>query len=470
MSTGFYGAVEKISEYIPEVPKPPRKPTLHTRFLWTLIALVIYVVMGYVPLYKAAVVGQTFLPFYQIIFAAREGTLTSLGIGPIVTGGLVAEILVGSDIIKLDFSKPEDRKAFTALTKALTIFFIAFESIMYAIGRMGFYFHVPSGALPVDILQLILAGFIIYLLDAMLQKGWGIGSGISLFILTGVALSILVDLFNPATVSNQYFGLVPFAVQAISSGQPYLMLVRPEMFPSVLGLIATIIFILVLIYLEGIRVEIPITSARFRGFSGTYPIKLLYVSNIPVILVGALMANLQIVVMGMAGWLQHSKSWISSILAVYEQTSNGPHLVGGILYYLLGPRDFYHAIQDPLMTTTFVAVMIVLSVIFAKLWVEMSGMNPAKTAENLLRAQVTVPGFRTTKSSVKMILERWIPSVTLIGGGIVGLVAGVSQFLGVFGGGIGILLMVDIAIQYYQILLQEELELIMPRLAGIFRR
>jgi len=78
---------------------------------------------------------------------------------------------------------------------------------------------------------------------------------------------------------------------------------------------------------------------------------------------------------------------------------------------------------------------------------------------------VQVPGFRRSSVSVESILNKYIPTLTIISGVLIGLIAGGSQVLGVFGSGIGILLMVDIILNYYQMLMREQLETMMPRLA-----
>ncbi|MDP3779606.1 MAG: preprotein translocase subunit SecY, partial [Nitrosopumilaceae archaeon] len=67
-------------------------------------------------------------------------------------------------------------------------------------------------------------------------------------------------------------------------------------------------------------------------------------------------------------------------------------------------------------------------------------------------------------------LERYIPSVTIIGSMVLGLIAGVSDVLGVFGSGIGILLMVDIMINFYNQLIKEQVEVVMPRLGALLGR
>ncbi|PMP96156.1 MAG: preprotein translocase subunit SecY, partial [Nitrososphaera sp.] len=345
MSSERFSAISKIAQYIPEVPRPLRKPTLKVRLLWTLLILVLYVTMGFISLYKVTVSAQV-LPLYQIVFAAQQGTLTSLGIGPIVTGGLLAEILVGSEIINLDFSREEDKAAFTAMVKVFTIVFIIIESVAYTVGMLGFYYHVPLSALPIDAIQLILAGIVVYMLDQMIQKGWGVGSGISLFILANVALLVMVDLFNPVKVAGQFFGIIPFLVQAALSGNIYAAVLRPNGYPSLVGLGATVAFILLLVYLEGVRIEVPVTSSQYRGIAGTYPIKLLYVSNVPVILVAALLANIQMIASWWASWARTSGLWYTSMLAQYNSQGQ---LVGGLLYYLIGPQTLQQAISDPLL-------------------------------------------------------------------------------------------------------------------------
>jgi len=61
--------------------------------------------------------------------------------------------------------------------------------------------------------------------------------------------------------------------------------------PSMIGFFATIAAFLIIIYAEGIRVELPLSHADYKGFRSRYPIKLLYVSNLPVIFASALFAN-----------------------------------------------------------------------------------------------------------------------------------------------------------------------------------
>ncbi len=471
----FTDIIKGAASVLPEIPKPTKKPSLTEKFIWTAIALVIFLVMSEVPLYGVAIAGnlQNTASILRTIFASTQGSLMELGIGPIVTAGLISQLLVGSELIRLDFSKPEDRSAFTAFNKVFTVAFIVAEAILYTLSG---YLRGPNGAALsamtslIVILQLVAASMVVFMLDQMIQRGWGFGSGISLFIMAGVAQRFMLDLFSPiAQPSIGYFGIVPFAINATATRTVSTIVYRNGLAPDLIGLAATIAIMLFIIYLEGVRIEVPISSQKYKGFSGVYPIKLLYVSNIPVILVGALIANLQFFSLLLQSRLATAgTNPLINLFATYSNQGGQQVLTGGLLYYLVTPNSLGQAAHEPLQTVTSILFMVVFSVLFAKLWVELGGMSPEKAAKSLLDAQVSVPGFRSTTASLGLVLAKYIPSVTVIGGLLVGLIAGVSSIFGVYGGsGIGLLLMIDIILQYYQTLIKEQVDELMPRLGGL---
>ena len=109
----------------------------------------------------------------------------------------------------------------------------------------------------------------------------------------------------------------------------------------------------------------------------------------------------------------------------------------------------------------------IFAVMFARIWVEIGGLSSRTVAKNLMNADVQVPGFRRAGLSIEQVLNRYIPPITVIGGLIIGTVAAVSDVFGVFGTGIGLLLGCDIVLQYYQMLVKEQIEEFSPRLAGV---
>jgi preprotein translocase subunit SecY len=221
---------------------------------------------------------------------------------------------------------------------------------------------------------------------------------------------------------------------------------------------------------QGIHIDIPIVSTKYRGFTAVYPIKLLYTSNIPVILSSALLANA--VFMGQMLWANYNPqndnpafNWVAQFDPARPQTPTG-----GLLYYVTSPQSLDSATQDPVRAVAYVAFLTAIVTVFGRLWVELGGLSAKSAAKNLLDADVQVPGFRRSEGSVEVLLNKYIPSVTILGSIIIGLLASASNVLNVFGSGIGILLMVDILVNYYNLLIKEQVDTNMPKLAAILGR
>ena len=461
--------VFKAEPYLPQVPKPKKKISLQTKLLWCGVALLIYMVMGQTPLYGATAPEFDFLAFARVIFASQQGTLVELGIGPIVTAGLLMQLLRGSDILKFDFKKPEERGIFQTATKLVTYVVIVVESIVYAAAVYGgatepFVLYVIIG-------QLMAASIIIMFMDELIQKGWGLGSGISLFIMAGVAQQILWSMFSPLPAGDGgMIGIIPYTIESAFAGDLGNVLFRSNQLPSIFGLFLTAGILLILVFTQGIKIEIPIVSTKYRGFAAVYPIKLMYVSNIPVILASALTANAVFVFqMIWSNFNPRNNNFFVNFIAQFDPTSPSTP-IGGLIYYVTPPRGLDVAALDPMRAVGYVLFMIGIVIVFGRLWVELGGLSPKTAAQNLLDADVQIPGFRRSNAPVEALLNKYIPSVTIIGSAILGLLAGVSDVLGVFGSGIGILLMVDILINYYTQLVREQVEVVMPRLGAILGR
>ena len=487
--------VKGAATVLPEIRKPIRKPSLNEKLMWTGIAVIVYMVMAVTPLTGVPVGSQSQFSYSSIIFASQQGTLMTLGIGPIVTAGLILQLLAGSEIIRVDFQNPDDRAIFTSATKLLTMIVIVVEASAYLLGGL-FGTITPPAAITI-FFELFAASVIVMLLDELVQKGWGIGSGVSLFILAGVAQRVMWDMFSPlqiplkaATSSataavTTYYGGIPFFINATLAGHPLDAMFRTDapQFPTIFGLMLTITAILIIIYVEGMRIEIPITSTKYRGFAGVYPIKLLYVSNIPVILFSALVSNISFFAayIWKAYDYNNVNPWINwfaryNTTQVIQGASTGQSplsyqpLNNSLIYYMTSPPAIYAPNTDLLRALTYVLFAVIFSVMFARIWVEIGGLSPKAAAKNLIGADVMVPGFRRTGTSVEAILSKYIPVITILGGIFIGLLAALAQLLGVYGTGVGLLLMIDIIIQYYQMLVKEQLESMMPRLGALLGR
>jgi preprotein translocase SecY subunit len=456
MAGRFLSLFKPIGRILPEIKKPARKVGFNEKIFWTAIVLVVFLVMTEIPLYGIATnIGDQFGQL-RVIFASNRGTLMELGIGPIVTAGLILQLLVGSSIIKCDMGIAEDRGLFTSASKVFSIILTAIQASAYIIS--GMYGALSGSTTIVIFVQLISAGIIVMLLDELVQKGWGLGSGISLFIMAGVAQNILWSTFSP---SNGLF--VGSLSQFLGGGQSlvdWIVGSASGVYPSLIGFIATIVVFIVIIYIEGIRVELPMTYAGYKGFRSRYPIKLLYVSNLPVIFASALFAN--VFFFSQLLWSTQNPqpapgtNLFFQFIGDYNRTADGGvRAVGGLAYYVTPPNGLINVGVDPLRAAAYLGILVAFCAVFSLIWLEVGGLGPAKVAQQLMDSGMQIPGYRRSGRPIEQILKRYIPVVTVLGGITVGLTAGIADFLGVFGSGTGILLSVGIIYQYYELLMRE---------------
>jgi preprotein translocase SecY subunit len=465
MAGRFLSLFGPLSRFLPEVSSPTRKVSFNEKLFWTAMALIIYLVMSEISLFNVGGEGWQ-LENLRIIFASNQGTLTELGIGPIVTGGLILQLLIGSNMIGADLGNPDDRALFTAATKVFSIVLTGVQAGAYLIG--GVYGSLDLVTSLIIFVQLLFAGVVLMLLDEMMQKGWGIGSGISLFILAGVAQRIMWDSFGitPNMADGKTYGAFIALGQTLFGGESLAnAFFRYDLadgslttLPTMLGLITTIVVFIIVIYMEGVRVELPISHANYRGFRGKYPIKLLYVSNLPVIFASALFANVYVFAQLLQS--QFPNNFLVNLLGTFGGEGGAP--TGGLAYYVTAPRSLAAVGSDPIRAFAFVGIMVSFAVIFSLTWLEVGGLGPGTVAKQLVDSGMQIPGFRRSGKSIELILKRYIPVVTVLGGAIIGLLAAVSEFFGVFGTGTGILLAVGILYQYYQLLVQEQVAEMYP--------
>jgi preprotein translocase SecY subunit len=455
MAGRFLSLFKPLARVLPEIKVPERKVSFNEKIFWTALVLIVYLVMTEIPLYGIASNIQEQFGALRVIFASNRGTLMELGIGPIVTAGLILQLLVGSSIVQADMSDPEDRGMFTVASKFFSILLTGIQASAYIISGM-YGTTLPGTTTIVIFMQLLASGIIVMLLDELVQKGWGLGSGISLFIMAGVAQNILWQTFNPGT------GLFVGGLAQLLQGQPSYgfmdWMLGSGSYPSLLGFIATIGTFLVIIYLEGVRVELPMTYAGYKGFRSRYPIKLLYVSNLPVIFASALFANVYF--FSQLLWTQMGApapgtNLLFQIIGDYNRTDTGVHPVGGLAWYVTPPNNILSVGAEPVRAAVYLAILVVFCAVFSLIWLEVGGLGPDKVAKQLMDSGMQIPGYRRSGRPIQAILKRYIPVVTVLGGIIVGFIAGIADFLGVFGTGTGILLSVGIIYQYYELLMRE---------------
>jgi preprotein translocase SecY subunit len=454
MAGRFLSLFRPLARVLPEIKVPERKVGFNEKIFWTALVLIVYLVMTEISLYGITGEVQEQFGALRVIFASNRGTLMELGIGPIVTAGLILQLLAGSAIIQCDMSNPEDRGLFTVASKFFSILLTGIQASAYIIS--GMYGTLAGPTTIVIFLQLLGAGVIVMLMDELVQKGWGLGSGISLFIMAGVAQTILWQTFNPGT--GLFVGGLDQLLRGQEAYQVTDWVLGSGSYPSLIGFIATIATFLVIIYLEGIRVELPMTYAGYKGFRSRYPIKLLYVSNLPVIFASALFANVYFfsqLLWSQMGAPAPGTNILFQILGDYNRTDNGVTPVGGLAYFMTPPNNVLGVAAEPVRAAVYLAILVAFCAFFSLIWLEVGGLGPERVAKQLMDSGMQIPGYRRSGRPIEAILKRYIPVVTILGGIIVGLIAGIADFLGVFGSGTGILLSVGIIYQYYELLMRE---------------
>ncbi|AWR97303.1 preprotein translocase subunit SecY [Acidianus sulfidivorans JP7] len=458
----FTDALANLGKILPAVRKPSVKPNLNQKLLWSIIAVVIYLVMSSVPLYGIQVSSIANFLLEQVVFASTAGTLAQLGIGPIITAGLIMQILVGSKLLNLDLNNEDDKAKFTEAQKGLAFIFIIIESVLfgYVLTRGATANALELGSIVA--VQLIISTFFILLLDEMIQKGWGLGSGVSLFILAGVMKIIFWYMFGIVDVTSQNLpiGFFPDLVSLIVSHGNILSIIvntSAAFKPDLVGLITTIGLVILIVYLTSINIQIPVTSQKLRGIRRTIPLNFLYVSSIPVIFVSVLGADIQL----FATFSSYASSSAAGILNQIANVFNYPPPNV--------PHSVYALVVDPIGALIYAVVFIVLGVLFGLVWVEVAGLDPATQAKYLVEAGIEIPGMRSNTKIIEGILARYIYPLAFFSSLIVSLIAVFATFLGVYGTGVGILLAVTIAVQYYSLLAYErsiEMYPLLRRLVG----
>merc|ERR1712196_416241 len=224
--------------------------------------------------------------------------------------------------------------------------------------------------------------------------------------------------------------------------------------PNCLNLLATVAVFMIVIYFQGFRIDLPIKSKVMRGYTGNYPIKLFYTSNMPIILQSALVSNLYF--FSQLLYKRFKSNMLINLLGQWQEVEmSGQSIpVGGIAYYISPPNSFGDVWDDPIHAIFYVCFVVISCALFSKLWIDVSGSSARDVAKQLRDQQMVMKGHRD--SSLVQVLNRYIPTAAAFGGACIGALTIVADFLGAIGSGTGILLAVTIIYQYFEIVYKEK--------------
>jgi len=337
------------------------------------------------------------------------------------------------------------------------------EAVAYVVsGMYGDVKDLGAGNAILIIMQLFFAGVIVIVLDELLQKGYGLGSGISLFIAVNICESIVWKAFSPTTVNTgkgtEFEGAVIALFHLLITRSDKVMALKEAFYrqhaPNLTNLLATVLVFFIVIYFQGFRVDLAVKNQKVRGQQGSYPIKLFYTSNIPIILQTALVSNLYF--FSQLLYRRFKTNMLVNILGQWQEVDySGQSIpVGGIAYYISPPNSFSDIWDDPIHALFYVLFVVISCALFSKTWIDVSGSSARDVAKQLREQQMVMKGHRD--SSLVTVLNRYIPTAAAFGGACIGALTIVADFLGAIGSGTGILLAVTIIYQYFEIVYKEK--------------
>ncbi|HUI38132.1 MAG TPA: preprotein translocase subunit SecY, partial [Thermoplasmata archaeon] len=488
----LYG-LKPVTGRMPAVAQPKGHVQFRTKMFWVVGVLLMYFLLTNIYLFgvdQATVIDL--FQSYRAILAGAQGTLMHLGIGPIVTGSIIMQLFTGAKIINLDLTDDEDKGMYQGTQKVMVVAMIFVEAVPQVFGYLS-----PSNSLItslgaaspgngplladlVIVAQLVFGSYLVFLMDEVVSK-WGIGSGISLFIAAGVSQQIVQGTLNwlpsqtsaAISASNPPSGTIPKAIwffthynasQMAGGGWEQVLLHSPN---PVVALVGTALIFFLVAWTESTRIELPLSHAEARGARGRYPLRLIYASNIPVILMAALLANVSMfsILLWNNPALSHfpligHQWWIgsypaTSAAATQLGVSQTTPLTGGAYYLstvngleswllpLLNSQVYGGFLvghswwQDVAHVAIYFSVMVTGSIIFARFWIQTTNMGPEAVAKQIEASGMQIPGFRREPRVLRRVLERYIPVITIISGAAVGALAAGADLIGTVGNASG---------------------------------
>lgn len=443
---------------LPEVKSPTeKKVSFNTKLKWTLIILVSFFVLANIPIYGLASSALSRFEYLAILLGTSFGSIISLGIGPIVMSSIILQLLVGAQILNIDTHTEEGKKYFSSLRKVLAFAFVIFEAMVYVLMRG---LEAQPGFTGLVIGQLCLGGFLIIFMDEVVEK-WGFGSGVSLFIAAGIGWRLFAQLFQfigaqgGFEASGQVLVLFASLIGGDTTGVAL----------ALFAILVTVALFLIVVFAQSLKVEIPVSFDRIRGYGIRWPLQFFYAGVIPVILVSSLAASFQLFASLLQNWLGH---------ATFLGGFSGPTPISGLAFWI-GSTPLLQTIITGSFRWIFavqaighILFYVFFSILFAFFWVNTSGMDASSQAKNIMSSGLSIPGFRRDERVLESILKRYIGPLTIMGGAAIGLLASAANLLGALVGGTAILLAIMILYQLYQNIAQQHAVDMNPALRGFF--
>lgn len=504
---------------IPTIKNPARKLNIQEKLVWTMIALIIYLVASQIPLYGMQLLdSQDPLYLLRRMMASNRGTLMDLGLSPIITSGMIINFLKSLGLINFTGLK-EDRILYDGLEKGIAIILTLGQASASVFA--GLYGNLNSIG-PIKgvfiVIQLLCSGILVTLLDDLLTTH-SFGTGINLFIAANVCEKILWHAFSPKIYQTARGPQFEGAILAFF----HLLIIRKNKFsaiievftrinlPNLSSLFTTALFFCIVIYLQGIKVDIPIQSIQVSAQRTVLPIRLLYASTTPVTSQGQLITHLCSI--SRILFDKFPKNRFIRLLGIWETTEYGKIPISGFCSLLVSPPflkdikllpillwpikkvlDILIIFINPIKgiklfkknliylsktlniksiisfllthvfnlrnifwTIFFVVTSLLISSLLSRAWVVMQDTGSKNMALKLKNDKMQIVGLRDV-SKAEAYLDTIVPAAATLGGFVIGLVILCTDVFDSVISGANIFLCVSIVWKYCEGLANETLK------------
>src|SRR6056297_3228485 len=331
---GWKEAAEPVLTRMPAVRRPEGHVPFKDKLMWSAGILMLYFFLTNITLLgvQSGGGGDLFGQF-RAILAGSQGSVLQVGIGPIVTASIVLQLLGGANLLGLDTDDPRDQVLYQGLQKLLVVVMVVLTALpmVFAGGFLPAQRSLQLGGLSLGqtqiqlliFAQIFVGGILILYMDEVVSK-WGVGSGIGLFIIAGVSQRLVTGLIQDVFLGWYQILTGQVEIGSLISGSGLQALLLSE--GNLLGLVTTLLIFGIVVYAESVRVEIPLSHARVKGARGRFPVKLIYASVLPMILVRALQANIQFLGRILDSQWAGMPAWLGEY--------SGGQVTAGLFYYL----------------------------------------------------------------------------------------------------------------------------------------
>lgn len=413
------------------------------------------------PVYGASTVTSDPIYFLRPVFAAERGTLLEFGVFPIVSSGLILQLLAGLKLIKVNLSTRTDRELFQSLQKVFSIFqYYVLTNLFIFAGYFGYNLSVWQ--IVWINLQLVGTGLLFTLVSEIIDKDYGFGSGALSFVTVNVSANFVNDIFGfnstKTTRGWEKNGALVNLFTSIRS-KPFTNVILEAFtrnyLPNLTQFYVAVATLLGAIYLQNFRIELPIRSNKVRSVNNVYPIRLLYTGALPLLFSYVILFYVNVLGYGIVNIVfKNDPSHIAvKILGHYVSTGfNSNYVIDkfSILSFFSPSTSLISSILSPLKTLGFFVILLTTSTYFANHWSLISGSAPKDIAAQFKDQGILLSGRRDI--SISKELSRVIPVAAVSGAAVLTLIAEAGEILGARGKGSAIIIAVGTAFSLLEII------------------